>query len=90
MRRCGRRRAPPPTARAGDAHPLGTAALRPAFTRGRRAHSDAPRRPVRQAHQQAELPADRPIALYSKRSPRQRMLRRDDHHLGRQRSAQLT
>jgi hypothetical protein len=58
--------------------------------RVRRAQRDSSGRAVGQAHEQAALPAHRPVALHREPAPREWMLRRDDHHLGRQRSAQLT
>jgi hypothetical protein len=93
MRRHGRRRAPPATP-ASAAHPPETTphAHSPpgAGPQTRVAHRDRCRRPVRQAHQQAALSADRPLPLHRERPPHKRMPRRDDHHLGGQRSTQLT
>ncbi len=60
------------------------------LARVRRAQRNSSRRSVGQTHQPARLPADRPMPLHDKRPPRERMRRRDDHHLRGHRSAQLT
>ena len=60
------------------------------LARVRRAQRNSSRRSVGQTHQPARLPADHPMPLHDKCPPRERMRRRDDHHLRGHRSAQLT
>ena len=94
MRRHGRSRArfqqrtQAPHAGRGQEHAL--AQRRRPRSHARRAQRDRTGRAVGQADQQAALATDRPIPVNDKRAPRKRMRRRDHHHLGRQRSAQLT
>jgi hypothetical protein len=94
MRRYGRRRAPIQQ-RAQATHARWGQQRTPARRRSPRpqarcAQLHRPGRPVRQTHEQATLPAHRPMPLHRERAPRKRMRRLDDHHLQGQRSTQLT